>query len=105
MRCRAKTARAAPLFWGAALACFFWLWRNATRGCAGEGKKAFAVSFERSGMVFNTIPKRCGMQREEARLREAGQVMQKTEYSAPLERLASSMPFPGLRKPQALPGA
>ncbi len=87
------------------LCLLFWLWRNATRGCAGEGKKAFAVSFERSGMVFNTIPKRCGMQREEARLREAGQVMQKTEYSAPLERLASSMPFPGLRKPQALPGA
>ena len=36
------------------LCLLFWLWRNATRGCAGEGKKAFAVSFERSGMVFNT---------------------------------------------------
>ena len=30
--------------------------------------------------------------------------MQKTEYSAPPERLAGSMPFQGLRKPPALPG-
>ena len=31
--------------------------------------------------------------------------MQKTAYSAPSERLAGSMSFQGLRKPQALPGA
>ena len=30
--------------------------------------------------------------------------MQKTEHSVPLERLAGSMPFQGLRKPPALPG-
>ena len=34
----------------------------------------------------------------------AGQVMQETEYSAPPERLAGSMPFQGLHKPQAEPG-
>ena len=44
------------------------------------------------------------MQREEARLREAGQVMQKTEYSAPLERLAGSMPIQGLRRPPGFAG-
>lgn len=27
---------------------------TAPRGCAGESKKAFAVSFERSRMVYNT---------------------------------------------------
>ena len=30
--------------------------------------------------------------------------MQGTAYSAPLERLAGSMPFQSLRKPRALPG-
>ena len=39
-------------------------------GCAGEAKRAFAASFERSGAVFNI--KRCSTQREEPRLREAG---------------------------------
>ena len=72
-------------------------------GCAGESKKAFAVSFERSGMVYNI--KRCSTQREEPRLRGAGQAMQETEYSVPLERLAGRLPFQGLRRPPALPGA
>ena len=40
-------------------------------------------------MVFNT--KRCSMQREEFCLREAGQVMQETEYSVPSERLAGNI--------------
>lgn len=30
--------------------------------------------------------------------------MQETEYPVPLERIAGSMPFQGLRKPPALPG-
>ena len=33
-----------------------------------------------------------------------GQVMQETKYSAPLEKLAGSMPFRGLLKSPALPG-
>ena len=71
-------------------------------GCAGESKKAFAVSFERSGMVYNI--KRCSTQREEPRLRGAGQAMQETEYPVPLERLAGRLPFQGLRRPPGKAG-
>ena len=78
------------------------LWRNGTPGCAGERKKAFAVSSERSGMVYNS--KKLQHATGKPRLREAGQVMQKAEHSVPLERLAGSMPFQGLRKPPAVPG-
>ena len=35
-----------------------------------------------------SIPKRCSTQREEPRLREAGQMMQEAEHSVPFERLA-----------------
>ena len=77
--------------------------KTITPGCAVESKKAFAVSFDRNGMVFNT--QKCSTQREEPRLREAGQVMQETEYSVHPERLADSMPFQGLLKPLAKPGA
>ena len=51
-----------------------------------------------------SIPKRCSTQREEPRLREAGQVMQEAENTVPPERFAGSMPFQGLRKPPALLG-
>lgn len=53
-------------------------------------------------MAFNTKK----MQRATGRasFTGAGQVMQETERSVPLEWLAGSMPFQGLRKPQALPG-
>ena len=73
-------------------------------GCAVEGKRPFAVSCERSEMVFNTKK----MQRATGRIPfagGAGQVMQETEHSVPLERLAGGMPFQGLRKLPALPGA
>ena len=40
---------------------------------------------------WHSIPKRGSTQREEPRLREAGQVMQKTEHSVPLERLAYAL--------------
>ena len=72
-------------------------------GCAGESKKAFAVSFERSGMVYNI--KRCSTQREEPCLQGAWQGMQEAENTVPLERLAGSMALQGLRRPPALPGA
>jgi hypothetical protein len=71
-------------------------------GCTVESKRAFAVSSERSGMVFNT--QKCSTQREEPRLREAGQVMQETEYSVHPERLADSMPFQGLLKAPGFAG-
>ena len=53
-------------------------------------------------MVFNT--QKCSTKREEPRLREAGQVMQETEYSVPPERLAGSMPFQGLLKAPGFAG-
>ena len=48
-------------------------------------------------MVFNT--KRCSTQREEPCLQGAWQGMQEAENTVPLERLAGSMPFRGLRGP------
>ena len=51
-----------------------------------------------------SITKRCITQGEEPRLQGTGQVMQGTEYSVPLEGLAGSKLFQGLRKPPALPG-
>ncbi len=57
-------------------------------------------------MVYNT--KRCSTQGGKNPVYGGGggtgQVMQETEHSVPPERLAGSMPFQGLRKPQALPG-
>ena len=40
---------------------------------------------------WHSIPKRGSTQREEAHLRKAGQVMQKTEHSVLLERLAYAL--------------
>ena len=70
-------------------ACFICFSKTPPRGCAGESKKVFAVSSGRSGMY--SIPKRGSTQREEAHLRKAGQVMQKTEHSVLLERLAFAL--------------
>ena len=67
------------------------------RLCRGE-QKGFRCQFRAKQDSINT--KRCSTQREEPRLREAGQVMQEAGYPVPLERLAGSMPFQGLRKPQ-----
>ena len=78
------------------------LCETAPPGCAGESKRAFDVSFERSKTVFNT--QKMYHATGKNRLRGAGQAMQKTEHSVPPERLAGSMPFQGLRKPPALPG-
>ena len=77
--------------------------KTASPGCAGESKRAFAVSSERSEMVFNTKKMRHATGRTP--FTGAGQVMQGTEPSVPLEKLAGSTPFQGLRKLQALPGA
>ena len=66
--------------------------------CWGE-QKGFRCQFRAKQDSINT--KRCSTQREAPpRLQGAGQVMQEAGYPVPLERLAVSMPFQGLRKPQ-----
>ena len=51
-----------------------------------------------------SIPKDAARNGKNPRLQGAGQMMQEAEYSVPLERLAGTMRFQGLRKPQAEPG-
>ena len=67
------------------------------RQSRGE-QKGFRCQFWAKQDSINT--KRCSTQREAPRLQGAGQVMQEAGYPVPLERLAGSMPFQGLRKPQ-----
>ena len=47
--------------------------------------KGLSLSVSSEAGWYST-PKSCSTQREEPPLREAGQVMQKTEYSVPLEK-------------------
>ena len=83
--------------------CFFALTKRQPPAVPGRVKGlSLSVSSEAGGMVFNT--KRCNTQWVEPRLREAGQVMQKTEHSVPFEGLAGNIPFQGLRRPPAVPG-
>ncbi len=47
MRCRTKTARAAPLFWGATLACFFGFGETQPAAVPGRVKRlSLSVSSE-----------------------------------------------------------
>ena len=73
-----------------------------TPSSAGESKKASASSVERSEKRAKTLRlliSSSGI--NNARLRAVGQVMQETDCSVPLERLAGTMPFQGLHKPPA----
>ena len=72
------------------------------RLCRGE-QKGFRCQFraKQDGIQY---PKDAARNGKNPRLQGAGQMMQEAEYSVPLERLAGTMRFQGLRKPQAEPG-
>ena len=71
-----------------------------TRGCVVESKRAFSVSFERSGIGYS-IPKRCITQREEPRLQESvSKRCRRQRIQCLLRGLPAVWPFQGLLMPR-----